>query len=101
MELQILSYQLHRQDAFGGGDAPATEMLWRAPGGGPGAAVPPDGYEVQNFKRFKVLENESIFQNFNISWPKKQFYYKKFKFLIIMEPPYKSREISYEFYYIL
>ena len=46
--------------------------------GGGTAGGPPDGNKFKNFKRIKVLENESIFQNFqHFACPKTPFFSKK------------------------
>ena len=45
--------------------------------GGPGGEGPPDGSEVSFLKRFKVLENESIFQKENIFLASKSIFSKK------------------------
>ena len=51
---------------FGGGEAPARPLkgYHAPPAGGPGAKAPRTVAKFHFFKRFKVLENESIFQKY-------------------------------------
>ena len=90
--------------------------LW----GGPGCECPRMVAKFKIIKRFKVLENESIFQKYqHFSCPKNPFFLRKLSknwtfykdFLIFSKnyfanfnfygAPSKSREIPVEFYYLV
>ena len=85
-----------------------------------GAKAPRTVVKFHFKKRFKVLENESIFQKYphfflpeNPFFPKKKFqnrtyftriskfFEKIYKILIFLEELYKSREIPDELYYLV
>ena len=87
------------------------------PAGGEGSGTQPtDDSEVSFLKRFKVLENELIFQKYqHLSWPKNRFYdeFRKTeyilhvflnifrKIILNLQLSYKSREILCEFEYLI
>ena len=106
---------------FGGGESRGNGSEGANAGGrGGGAKVPRPLVKFYFSKRFKVLENESIFQKYqhfflpeNRFFPKKNskighisqeflsFFGKIYRILIFMEELYKSREIPDELYYLV
>ena len=115
-----LHWRWRRQDFFrgGGGRTPRPLKGYHAPpAGGPGSGSPRTVAKFHFLKRFKVLENESIFTNSNMFSYQKSIFSKKnfekwtnftriseFLWKIIymlwsfLEEPSKFREIREEFY---
>ena len=80
----IVLIQWRWQD-FGSGEHMATKRISRAPQRDRGGGAPPMVMKFKIFKRFKVSENESIFQKYqHFSCQKNPFFSKKnFKILNI------------------
>ena len=113
-------YQWRRQDFFRGGRPSHLKAIMRTPAGGPRVKAPRTVAKFHFLKRFKVLENESSFQKYrHFSLPKNLFFLRKISknwtyFTRISEvflknyfknftfyDTYKSREIRFEFYYLI
>ena len=79
MVQKFIIHQWRREDfGSGGGEHLATKRLSRAHRRGSGGEGPRTVAKVKLLKRFKVLENESIFQKYqHFSCPKTQFFQRK------------------------